>query len=60
MKYEVKILRKYRNHEAMSSQGTKRRRNDNTNATYETTDALIKKNCNRRAALEQSVGKQNY
>ena len=28
---------------------------DNTNATYETTDAQTKKNCNRGITLEQSV-----
>ena len=31
--------------------------NDKTNATYETTDAQTKKNCNRGTALEQSVEK---
>ena len=30
---------------------------DNTNATYKTTDAQTKRNCNRRTALELSVGK---
>ena len=30
---------------------------DNTNATYETTDAQTKKNCNPRTVLEGSVGK---
>ena len=31
--------------------------NDKTNATYETSDAQRKKNCNRGTALEQLVGK---
>ena len=41
-------------HQKMERLGTNK---DNTNATYEATDAQIKKNCNRITALERSVGK---
>ena len=41
--------------EAQTSLGSKKRRDDNTNAMYETPDAQTKRNCIKGSALERSV-----
>ena len=58
----VKVPRKCRNHEALSSHGTKRMRHEEqtmtkTNVTYETIDCKERRTATEEIALEQSVGK---